>query len=82
LFLHPFLQVATAESRCVVLAQLGGFPEDFGYALEDWELFSKVVLGGYNLQTIPDPLYWYERCTNSERVLSHHCTSCATELVV
>jgi hypothetical protein len=42
-----------------VFLKLGGFPEDFGYALEDWELFSKVVLSGYKLETIPDPLYWY-----------------------
>ena len=27
--------------------------------MEDWELFSKVVLSGYKLETIPDPLYWY-----------------------
>ena len=37
---------------------LGGFPEDYGYALEDWELFSKSVLGGYKLESIPSPLYW------------------------
>mmetsp|Transcript_34697 Transcript_34697/g.66267 ORF Transcript_34697/g.66267 Transcript_34697/m.66267 type:complete len:1019 (-) Transcript_34697:294-3350(-) len=56
-----------------VFLKLGGFPEDFGYALEDWELFSKVVLGGYNLQTIPDPLYWYRlRETSHSRVTAKH----------
>jgi len=45
--------------RRKVFEALGGFPEDYGYALEDWELFSKSVLNGYNLQTIPEPLYWY-----------------------
>mmetsp|Transcript_33240 Transcript_33240/g.105976 ORF Transcript_33240/g.105976 Transcript_33240/m.105976 type:complete len:263 (+) Transcript_33240:56-844(+) len=42
-----------------VFLKLGGFPEDFGYALEDWELFSKAVLGGYKLHTVPEPLFWY-----------------------
>ncbi|KAK3281867.1 hypothetical protein CYMTET_10367 [Cymbomonas tetramitiformis] len=56
-----------------VFHKLGGFPEDFGYALEDWELFSKAVLGGYNLQTIPDPLYWYRlRDTSHSRVTAKH----------
>lgn len=31
-----------AMIRREVFLKLGGFPEDFGYALEDWELFSKV----------------------------------------
>ena len=48
-----------AMIRRKVFNDLGGFPEDYGYALEDWELFSKSVLGGYKLETIPEPLYWY-----------------------
>ena len=32
---------------------VGGFPDDYGYALEDWELFSKSVLSGFKLVTIP-----------------------------
>ena len=34
-----------AMIRRKVFLDLGGFPEDYGYALEDWELFSKSVLG-------------------------------------
>ena len=48
-----------AMIRRKVFNDLGGFPEDYGYALEDWELFSKSVLGGYKLESIPQPLYWY-----------------------
>lgn len=48
-----------AMIRRKVFIDLGGFPEDYGYALEDWELFSKSVLGGYKLESIPEPLYWY-----------------------
>ncbi|CAL6292780.1 unnamed protein product [Bathycoccus prasinos] len=48
-----------AMIRRKVFLDLGGFPEDYGYALEDWELFSKSVLGGYKLESIPSPLYWY-----------------------
>jgi len=52
-----------------VFQAVGGFPEDFGYALEDWELFSKCVLAGYHLETVPDPLYWYRlRDTSHSRV--------------
>jgi len=56
-----------------VYISVGGFPEDFGYALEDWELFSKTVLGGFKLETIPDPLYWYRlRDTSHSRVTAKH----------
>ena len=48
-----------AMIRKSVFESVGGFPEDFGYALEDWELFSRCVLAGHKLLTVPDPLYWY-----------------------
>ena len=48
-----------AMIRKTVFESVGGFPEDFGYALEDWELFSRCVLSGHKLVTVPDPLYWY-----------------------
>ena len=39
------------DTNCLIrktaFLSVGGFPEDFGYALEDWELFSKTVLAGY-----------------------------------
>ena len=50
--------------------EVGGFPDDYGYALEDWELFSKSVLSGFRLVTIPLPLYWYRL-----RVTSHSRTT-------
>ena len=51
----------------------GGFPDDYGYALEDWELFSKSVLSGFRLVTIPLPLYWYRlRVTSHSRTTAKH----------
>ena len=29
------------------------------HAMEDWELFSKLIVGGFRLETVPKPLYWY-----------------------
>ena len=52
---------------------VGGFPDDYGYALEDWELFSKSVLSGFRLVTIPLPLYWYRlRVTSHSRTTAKH----------
>jgi O-antigen biosynthesis protein len=48
-----------AMIRRKVFLDLGGFPEDYGYAMEDWELFSKSVLGGYKMESIPSALFWY-----------------------
>lgn len=38
---------------------VGGFPEDAGNAMEDWEIFSKLLVGGFKLEKIPKPQYWY-----------------------
>eukprot|EP00899_Mesostigma_viride_P005769 jgi/Mesvir1/15193/Mv06430-RA.1 len=68
-----------AMIRKHVFHELGGFPEDWGYALEDWELFSKAVLAGYNLQTIPEPLYWYRlREASHSRVTARQGNSART----
>ena len=48
-----------AMVRASAFRAVGGFPEDAGYAMEDWELFSKIIVGGFRLETVPKPLYWY-----------------------
>lgn len=42
----PSAESLSVAAGCVLGAQ-GGFPEDYGYAMEDWELFAKTVLSGY-----------------------------------
>jgi len=62
-----------------VFWSVGGFPEDFGYAMEDWELFSKCSLAGYKLEAVADPLFWYRlRDTSHSRVTATHSNNMRT----
>ena len=62
-----------AMIRKSAFEEVEGFPDDYGYALEDWELFSKSVLSGFRLVTIPLPLYWYRlRVTSHSRTTAKH----------
>ena len=54
--------------RREVFLALGGFHEDWGVGHEDWELFAKAVLQGYQLQVVPDPLAWYRLNDTEETV--------------
>ncbi len=38
---------------------MGGFSEIKGVGSEDWELYARAVLAGYQLESIPIPLFWY-----------------------
>lgn len=50
---------ANALIRRDVFKALGGFTEDRGVGHEDWELWARAVLRGFNLQVVPEALYWY-----------------------
>lgn len=50
---------------------LGGLTEERGIGGEDWELYSRAVLQGYHLETIPCALFWY-RDTPSSITKSTH----------
>ncbi|MGB9586505.1 MAG: glycosyltransferase family 2 protein, partial [Anaerolineales bacterium] len=47
--------------RKVVFEQIGGFTEDYGIGFEDWEFFAKASLLGYDLEVIPEALFWYRK---------------------
>ena len=65
--------------RAASFRAVGGFPEDFGYAMEDWELFSKHVVAGFKLETIPDPLFWYRlRDTSHSRTTARYSNNMRT----
>lgn len=38
---------------------LGGYTTDRGLGYEDWELYSRAALKGYELQVVPESLYHY-----------------------
>ena len=38
---------------------LGGFTEDYGVGHEDWELFAKAMLHDYDIQVVPEALFFY-----------------------
>ncbi len=50
---------AQALVRRDVLEHLGGFTEDFGTGHEDWELFARAALKGFEVISLPVPLFWY-----------------------
>ncbi|CAK7192883.1 hypothetical protein COMNV_01093 [Commensalibacter sp. Nvir] len=60
---------ANALIRKKVFDELGGFTEDYGLGHEDWEFFAKAVLKGYELQVVPESLFYY-RCLNEGMFLS------------
>ncbi|MGD9897419.1 MAG: glycosyltransferase [Candidatus Methylacidiphilaceae bacterium] len=43
---------------------LGGFSDDHGVGCEDWEFFARAVLGGFQLEMVPEPLFWYRRSSS------------------
>jgi O-antigen biosynthesis protein len=38
---------------------VGGFHEDFGKAVEDWQFFAQAVLKGLRIELVPEPVFWY-----------------------
>jgi hypothetical protein len=38
--------------------EVGGFAEHQGGASDDWELFTRIMLAGYSVEVIPEPLCW------------------------
>jgi O-antigen biosynthesis protein len=49
---------ANALIKREVFEVLGGFKEIYGVGYEDWEFMGRAVLGGYDLQVVPPPLFW------------------------
>jgi glycosyltransferase involved in cell wall biosynthesis len=50
---------ANALCRRAAFLEVGGFTEDYGVTHEDWELFVRLMLGGYRTTVIPEALFWY-----------------------
>jgi len=50
---------ANALIRRQCFEAIGGFTEDYGVTHEDWEFHAKAVLRGFNLQVVPEFLFWY-----------------------
>lgn len=59
---------ANACWKTSIFNALGGYTEDYGLGFEDWELFARAVLGGYRLEVVPEPLFWYR--VNARGMLS------------
>jgi glycosyltransferase involved in cell wall biosynthesis len=56
---HNVYGDANALIRRNAFIELDGFTEEYGLGCEDWEFFAKAVLAGYDLQVVPEPLFWY-----------------------
>lgn len=49
--------------RRSVFDRIGGFTEDVGLGLEDWEFFARAVLKGLRLEVVPEALVRYRQMT-------------------
>jgi glycosyltransferase involved in cell wall biosynthesis len=56
---------ANAMIRRTAFQEVGGYTEEFGVGHEDWELYSRLILKGYNLQLVPEPLFWHRTTPGS-----------------
>ena len=50
---------SNALMRREIFTRIGGFSPGSATTLDDWEIFSKAVLAGLAIETIPEPLIWY-----------------------
>jgi O-antigen biosynthesis protein len=50
---------ATALVSRAAFNAIGGFHEEFGKAVEDWEFFAKATLKGLKMDVLPKPNFWY-----------------------
>jgi len=50
---------ANAIIRRTAFQSVGGCTEDHGVGHEDWELFSCLMLKGYQVEVVPEALFWY-----------------------
>ncbi len=86
---HPFLGPAVSLSvwhnalgdtnmliRSEVFEALGGFTEEYGVGHEDREMLARAVLQGYQLEVVPEALFWYrwspESLTETTTMNSNH----------
>lgn len=56
---------ANSFFRSASFADLGGYTTDKQVGYEDWEVYSKAALGGWNLQTVPKAMYFYRFTSGS-----------------
>lgn len=57
--IHNVYGDANAMVRRSVFSRIGLFSEEPGYAMHDWEFFTRASLAGLKIRPIPRPLYWY-----------------------
>jgi glycosyltransferase involved in cell wall biosynthesis len=50
---------ATAIYRAEALRAIGGYETDRGTSFEDWEVFVKLVQAGYQVDVLPEHLFYY-----------------------
>ena len=57
--------------RKTVFNKVGYQVEKFGYMVEDYEFFVRIMLGGLKIRLIPEPLFWYRVSTQGRYRSSH-----------
>lgn len=63
------LENTLGDANCIVkrsvFESIGGFRAYPLNACADWDLFARAALGGYDLDVVPEALYWYRYQTDS-----------------
>ena len=57
--------------RRTVFNKVGFQLEKFGYMVEDYEFFVRIMLSGLKIRLIPEPLFWYRVSTQGRYRSSH-----------
>jgi glycosyltransferase involved in cell wall biosynthesis len=57
--------------RRTVFDKVGFQLEKFGYMVEDYEFFVRIMLSGLKVRLIPEPLFWYRVSTQGRYRSSH-----------
>jgi len=72
------------DANCIVKTSvfnaLNGFHETFGVGLEDYHFFVRAALEGYQVNVIPEALYWY-RISKNRIQAKHYKTDEATLMI-
>lgn len=58
--------------RRTVFDKVGYQVEKFGYMVEDYEFFVRIMLSGLKMRLIPEPLFWYRVSTQGRYRSSHY----------
>src|SRR5262249_10568263 len=55
--------------------RIGGYREDWGFTLEDWDFHARAAFAGLHVEVVPEPLYWYRSIEGTQVVSGNHAAN-------